>query len=460
MLSELKPQIALFTETKLEGNAGFKIEGYTFCGKGGKTKNSGGVGILVRDDNKHIITPHESLHDIELYWVSIRQRNKKTIYCGIYYGKQESRNTVEEMKQEMDKLTEEILDKQRNGEIMIFMDANAKIDILNEGVSRNGRLLLNVIEECELDVINQTEKCTGKITRVNRSKTDEKSAIDFLLTSRNITHEVKEMIIDEDGNFLLSGKSPSDHNSIVMTLHMEDNFERTTQPKVVKWRLSAPDELWNDFEQRLHDTRSKSSEIIHNNDGTIDSNYATWTREIEKIAFGTIGKTTIKPCKQNRESKEIKELRLKKRQAKKVFEKETDFLIKGDKLQKYYQIQVEIRNLIDKENQTNIQKKFDRMMSQEYGLWKEIRRQKADPLNNWAAVKDENGQRILDPELQKVTIANYVQALYSPDPSLPGHEHHFYVLQKIVEYEAIFDHDDLDYNNIPTIGIRTLSIKG
>ena len=112
VLGELNPQIALFTETKLSANVGFKLEGYTFCGKGGKSKNSGGVGILVRDDLKKVITPHEPLHDIEMFWVSIQRENKTPIFCGVYYGKQES-SSNDEMKQEMEKLCEEILDKKK-----------------------------------------------------------------------------------------------------------------------------------------------------------------------------------------------------------------------------------------------------------------------------------------------------------------------------------------------------------
>ena len=112
----------------------------------------------------------------------------------MYYGKQESRNTKEEMKKEMEKLSEEILDKRKEGEIIIFTDGNAKINILNEGISRNGQLLMEVIDECELDILNLSEKCSGKITRVNRKKREEKSAIDFVLSSREVTHTVKEIL--------------------------------------------------------------------------------------------------------------------------------------------------------------------------------------------------------------------------------------------------------------------------
>ena len=308
----MKPQIALFTETKLAGNVGFKVEGYTFCGKSGKTKNCGGVGILVKDDLKHIITPHEPFHDIELFWVSIRQKNKKPIYCGIYYGKQES-CSVQDMKNEMEKLCEEILEKKKDGEILFFTDGNAKIDILSEGFSRNGRLLSNVVSECELDIMNLSDKCAGKITRLNRGKRDEKSAIDFVFTSQEISHYVAEMLIDEDENYLLKGKAPTDHNSIIVKLNMSDIIKETNQPKVVKWRLSAPDELWNEFDKKLMNSKSECLQIMENPNNDLDTNYEMFTNKINQIACATIGKTTIRPNRGIRESKAIRELRAKKK---------------------------------------------------------------------------------------------------------------------------------------------------
>ena len=181
-LHELKPQILLFTETKLS-TPSFKIEGYTFCGKSRSTNTNGDVGILVSNEIKKHTTPHEPIKDIEIFWISIQREGNVPVYCGVYYGKQESRNSNEQIKKEMDDLCEEILDKKREGEVILFMDANAKIGILNENISRNGRYLLNVVEECDLEIINMSEVCEGSVTRVNRKKPDERSAIDFVMAT-------------------------------------------------------------------------------------------------------------------------------------------------------------------------------------------------------------------------------------------------------------------------------------
>ena len=166
----MKPEIALFTETMLKGTSSFNIDGYTFCGKGREKKACGGVGILVHNDVKHIVTPHETQRNIELMWVSVRRNGQRPIYIGVYYGKQETRNNRNEMLSEMDELSDEIQEKKDEGEVMVFMDGNGKIGILGEEISRNGRLLLDLFEENNLEVMNLSERCEGAITRVNRKK--------------------------------------------------------------------------------------------------------------------------------------------------------------------------------------------------------------------------------------------------------------------------------------------------
>ena len=146
ILGELNPQIALFAETMLNANNGFKVEGYTFCGKSRSKKACGGVGILVKDELKHLITPHETDGDLELMWVSIRRKGSRPIFVGVYYGKQERGNNRNDMLIEMDRLSTEIQNKKNEGEVIIFMDGNGKIGMLGEDVSQNGEMLIQIFD--------------------------------------------------------------------------------------------------------------------------------------------------------------------------------------------------------------------------------------------------------------------------------------------------------------------------
>ena len=79
---------------------------------------------------------------------------------GTYYGKQESTSN-QEIEIEMGLLEEEILEMKKDGEVLLAMDANAKIGLLGENVSRNGHKLLDLISKN----LNKSQKCKGTITR-------------------------------------------------------------------------------------------------------------------------------------------------------------------------------------------------------------------------------------------------------------------------------------------------------
>ena len=113
-------------------------------------------------------------------WISIRRKNFPPLFIGTYYDKQESRTSKEEIEKEMTLLTEEIEETKNNGEILLAMDANAKIGLLGENESRNDKLIKKVFDETELFIMNKDTKCEGKITRKNTGNENETSAIDFI----------------------------------------------------------------------------------------------------------------------------------------------------------------------------------------------------------------------------------------------------------------------------------------
>ena len=83
---------------------------------------------------------------------------------GVYYGKQETEGKKEDREIEIGLLTEEVSEMQQDGEVMLFMDANAKTGLMNEPITGNGRLLLQMVDETALHMVNGSEKCKGVIT--------------------------------------------------------------------------------------------------------------------------------------------------------------------------------------------------------------------------------------------------------------------------------------------------------
>ena len=90
----------------------------------------------------------------------------------------------------MQLLAEEIEDMKSEGEILIAMDGNAKLGLLDEEISRNGHQLKQMIDLTNLLVLNQSNKCKGKITRRNTKDASEFSAIDFVVCTETEWHKI------------------------------------------------------------------------------------------------------------------------------------------------------------------------------------------------------------------------------------------------------------------------------
>ena len=166
ILEEKNPHIFLIAETLLRTDTGIHVKNYTFYGRKREGKSGGGVGILVRNDLRLNTAPHISSHDIEIMWVSVRRKQMPPLMVGIYYGIQECRVTKSEIENEMQLLNEEIEEMEKDGNIMLAMDANAKIGLLGEEISRNGHALLQTFENTNLSLMNSSSKCKGKTPRM------------------------------------------------------------------------------------------------------------------------------------------------------------------------------------------------------------------------------------------------------------------------------------------------------
>ena len=183
ILHENNPHLFLLTETQMRSNYGFSIKGYAYYGRNREGKI--GVGILVRSDIAARVKPHINDRGIEIMWISVYRKNCRPLLVGVYYGRQETRTSKIEIQHEM-LLQEEITEMSNEGEILLAMDGNAKIGLLGEDISRNGRLLLETFKQTGLVVMNGTEKCQGQVTRIKTKNGKEKSAIDFVLANEQM----------------------------------------------------------------------------------------------------------------------------------------------------------------------------------------------------------------------------------------------------------------------------------
>lgn len=413
IINEYKPQMFVITETLLKSNTGTKIDGYTFYGKAREGKNGGGVGVLVRNDINETTAPHITERNIEIIWISVRRKKLPPLLIAAYYGKQESRTSKDEIEREMALLQEEIEEMKKEGELIIMMDGNAKLDILGEGVSRNGKLLMQVTEEAKLEIINKSEKCEGKVTRQNTKNLEEKSAIDFVMTTENAAKWIQKMSVDEKGMAKIKGKQASDHNTIILELKIT-NIDRSHVEKKTTWNLRAPGEKWKAFENNIGSKIEIARSMMENKNLTIDQRYKKWAKGVEESAWGSIGKTTFKLGVVEKFSIEVENLRKQKGPLKKQIQSQTDGIKKEELVNLYKTLQEEIRNLIIMERTEKIKQKFNRIIADKSRatFWKVKRESTKDPALESTVLKNENGVRVYSPDQIKYVTENYYRNLY------------------------------------------------
>ena len=453
LMAELKPHVALFTETNLKTNTAFKTQDYTFFGKTRNEKSSGGVGILVRNELKQCISPHTTNRNIEIAWISIKRRSLQPVYIGVYYGKQESRVNKDEIEEEMEQLMEEIMEIKNEGELMILMDGNGKIGILDEPISRNGRMLLEVFENTQMQIMNTSEKCQGKITRRATKKNERDSAIDFVIASSGFSDCITKMYIDEDGLYRLQGKAESDHNSIVIDANLSD-IKRNSRKKSVIWRMGAPEEAWIQYRKELEAFVPTSLKLTRDKQKSVQHRYNLWMNEILAIISRTIGKTTIKGGIKERFSKRVLDLRHEKRSLKKEFLKENDKDKKQIIKDQYKIKQQNLQKIIQEEITEKAKEKFQNMIKSKSSneFWKERKKFQRDDTSDWMITKDDNGKRLYDPQENTENMASHYENLYSRKWER-NHEYHIQVDREIRQFRENRDYEGETYNGKPSMEI-------
>ena len=450
LIQQQEPHIFLMTETQLRSDMTESFVGHTFFHRKREGKVGGGVGTLVKNDFRHNIAPHISDRPIEIMWLSIFRNGDTPLIIGVYYGKQESRTSRDEIDREMTFLEEELIDMKNDGEILLLMDGNARIGILGEPISRNGKCLLNVFEKLNLHVINNSETCTGKITRVNTKNNTETSAIDFAVVSEGAKPWVQSMMIDEDGLLKVKGRNPSDHNTIVIEMNISGTYYARPEKKTT-WNIYAPETKWESFANEIIQRYNKSRAIISDSSTDIDTRYKKWFRELENAARKTIGKTTIKEGHKEKPSATVKHLTHQKRQLRLTIQTEQDASVKDELIKEYKKIQEETKEQIITEKTEKIKERLEKIVNEpsRHTFWKEKKKVTRNPTAECIIIKDTNGKRQVEPSTIKENVATYYEDLYRNKGYL-YHPYHDELTTKTTTYLTNYQYEDVYYNTTPS----------
>ena len=450
ILQQQEPDIFLMSETQLRSDLTESFSGYTFFHRKREGNLGGGVGILVKNDFRHNIAPHTTDRPLEIMWLSVFRDNNTPLLIGVYYGKQESRTTNDEIDREMVLLEEEITEMQSDGEVLVVMDGNARIGLLGEPVSRNGKFLLRVLKNLNLHVINNSEKCKGKITRVNTKNSSEYSAIDFAVVSEGAKPWVQNMLIDEDGLFKVKGRNPSDHNTIVIEMHISGTYYPKTEKRTT-WNIYAPESKWESFANEIIQRYNKSRAIIGDSSIDIDKRYKKWFLELENAARKTIGKTTIKEGHNEKPSAVVKQLNQEKKHLKSRIHSDIDAAEKQMLINEYKHLQEKTKEQIVNEKTEKIRERFEKIISEpsRHTFWKEKKKITRNPASECIIIKDKYGKRHFEPSMIKENIAIYYEDLYKNKEYL-HHPYHDDLITRTNVYLSNREFENEYYNSLPT----------
>ena len=231
IIENLAPKVIALCETKLPSDSVIKnmLPDYDINHSPTKVGQSGIVIAVKKQTFNSVLDVTKSSHKnivvtrIGLDSIAIR------VILG--YAPQET-DYADIREQFFTELEIEINESKICGDIPIILgDMNAKI-VMEEtemkSVTPNGKLLLDLISDQNLNVLNFNKLCKGKWTHVIRT-TGAASVLDYVMTANDILKHITEIIVDEECIFCpfsiqkVKGKvipKYSDHNAIVTTFQI------------------------------------------------------------------------------------------------------------------------------------------------------------------------------------------------------------------------------------------------
>ena len=245
-------------------------------------------------------------------WIRINLKRKETLFIGLFYGKQGIRNNNVTLDEEFNTIERHpyqyIINNQNH--ILLLDDLNAKIGNGVQGIRNgdpkitpNGKRLVNLANNLNLKILNRSPKCEGKWKRINTKNENEKFIIDYTLCTQTLYTNINTIIIDEEENYKLNGKSKTDHNSIIIEIN---KIASTLKMKIdnYHWEINS-NTNWTRFRETMQNN------IVNNK----PRNYEEQEKIIIQTAIEEIGlfKNKNNEVYTNKEIKEAGKLKVKAR---------------------------------------------------------------------------------------------------------------------------------------------------
>ena len=411
-IEEFKPTIICITETHLLPTEPLEIEGYDTKYRNDRDNLGGGSLIAVSRTIENICTVVEKEKEFgETYWLAIDNTRIK-LRLGLIYAPQECRTKVEVYKKLYKRIENQVEKaKERNQKLLMLGDFNCKIgESIRENrpeVSKSGKLLQKMVKKEKLSIVNALDVCGGKWTRVEG---DSKSILDYMMIWEEDEKAVKYMKVDEERESAPVGyrdgkMTTSDHN--VLTMEIDWCMLEKQKPKEERKILTKKGE-----KKCQEEIARKKVSMIMEKSGSFQDLYKEWKVEVTQIMEEN--KTTVK--NQN-PRKAIRNLIKKKKELK----KEAKYCNKRKRksmIDAIRQVDTEIEGERKYQFGNKINKVVDKLRTGKGingpNMWevlKKLKKKKEEPA---AAIKDEKGHILEEPEAIKNRYLEYFEKLLQP----------------------------------------------
>ena len=301
IVEDLDPDIIVLNETMYRSNEETKLKAYTSYTNNREGRSGGGIEIMVRNSVQNRTVKVSERND-NIEELTIRTETKKRVINIItMYGKIEGRESKENIRTQFTHLENLIENIESTGEDYILIgDLNAKIGNKENGIKGNNEMtneagvsLLDLERKVKGIIINKTEKCKGKWTRVNTQNEKEKSILDYVMTNESIYEDVVEMKIDEEKIYRLTkygGREikETDHNTII--IQIKDDKIKQTKEEQYRWNTNDK-EAWKKFHKET--TNNNELDQTWNNDKNIQEEWEKWKNILYKILNRTLEKSEL-----------------------------------------------------------------------------------------------------------------------------------------------------------------------
>ena len=233
-INHFKPSIITVQETKVKRLGSIRLKGYQIF----ETLREGGLGgglLTAVDENlEPVLIASEKDDETEVITVQIKA-GKYNVRIINAYGPQEDDPNGKVFGFWGEVESHIIAAKENNCLVIVQMDANAKIgkDKITEDPneeSKNGRIMMEMVERQELAITNTFDNCKGTITRERVAEdVTERAVLDYILVCEKMKTFLNEMLIDEDRVHVLTkyakkgNNKVSDHNIMFAKFNIKYN---------------------------------------------------------------------------------------------------------------------------------------------------------------------------------------------------------------------------------------------